>query len=116
MPIRQSYLVRAQKATGVSESQRWAMPSGTVTVECSFTLDPGTACTSLAVDLEGSVSSNFYFALASHKFTSAELTNGAAMWHVIDKPIKLVRSNVRILEKTGSGDVSVSVVILSTDV
>jgi hypothetical protein len=115
MSIRQAYLVKSQTATGVSSAKRWDMPSGTVTVEAYFTTAAGVACTALTIALEGSVTNLNYFALASHTLTATELTAKCCMFHVVDKPIKLIRSNITTLTKTGVGDVSVTIAILSTD-
>jgi hypothetical protein len=115
MSIRQAYLVKSQTSTGAGQPKRWDMPSGTVTIECLITSDPGTTCTALTIDLEGSISNVNYFALARHVLTGTELSAGAAMFHVTEKPIKSLRSNITTLSQTGAGNVFVSILILSTD-
>lgn len=116
MGIRQAVLVSGQKTTGESISKTWtSVASGTVTVEVFFTEDAGTACTALEIDLEGSVTSLNYFALANHTLTALELAAKCCMFHVVDKPIRMLRSNIVTLTKTGGGDVAVTVAALSTD-
>lgn len=113
-----SYLQRAkiaegQTATGTSASHTLTVPSGTITVEAAYTEGSGTTCTGLVIDLEGSVTGNNWFALASHTFTSAERTAKAAMFHVVDKPVMFIRTNITTLTKTGANAVTVSISILS---
>jgi hypothetical protein len=115
MSIRQFYLVRDQTAPGASTIKRWDMPSNTYTIECFFETDPGVAVTALTIALQGSVTNLNYATLASHSFTATDLLAKFSIFHVVDKPIKTIRSNVTTLTSTGVGDVRVTVVILSTD-
>lgn len=115
MSIRQAYLTKDQTATGIGSPKRWDMPSGTFSIEAYFDCDEGTSISALTVAIEGSITNLNYFALASHTFTATEITAKAAMWHVVSKPVKLLKSNITALTKTGGGAARVTVVILSTD-
>jgi hypothetical protein len=115
--VRRAVATSNQLASGVSNQRRWAVTSGTITVEVGFAEDAGTTCTALVIDLEGSITGdvNRFFTLASHSFTSAERTAKCAMFHVVDKPIVWVRTNITTLTKVGGGDVKVTIDLLSYD-
>lgn len=113
--VRRAVSTSEQVATGVSTSRKWMVTSGTITVEASFTVDAGTVCTGLTIDLEGSITGVNFFVLASHTFTSLEKSNQCAMFHVVDKPIVWVRTNITTLTKVGAGDVKVTIDLLSYD-
>lgn len=91
------------------------MTSGTITVEVFFSTAAGVTCTALTVALDGSITGINYFALASHVLTATELTAKCCMFHVVDKPVKLLKSNITTLTQTGVGDVAITVAVLSTD-
>ena len=113
--VRRAVSTSQQTAIGVSASRKWAVTSGVITVEVNFECDAGVVCTALAVDVEGSITGVKFFTLASHTFTSSERAVKAAMFHVVDKPIVSVRTNITVLTQTGVGDVKVTVDLLSYD-
>jgi hypothetical protein len=113
--VRRAVATSEQVNTGVSKSRKWAVTNGVITVETSFVTDVGIVCTALTIDVEGSITGNFWFALASHSFTAAELTAQACMFHIVDKPIVWIRTNITTLTQTGLGNVSVTVDLLSYD-
>jgi hypothetical protein len=104
-----------QTTVGPSATRRWAVTSGTITIEVSFAVDAGVVCTALVVAVEGSITGDNYFALASHTLTAAERTAQCSMFHVVDKPIVSIRTNITTLTSTGVGDVRVTVNLLSYD-
>jgi hypothetical protein len=115
MGIRQAVLVSGQSAVGVSSAKNWtSASSGILTVEVYF-IAVGGVCTELTVALEGSIMAVNYFALASHTLTVVELAAGCCMFHIVDKPIKLIRSNITALTVSGGGSVAVTVAALSID-
>jgi hypothetical protein len=113
--VRQAVSTFQQIAEGESRSRKWMVTSGTVTIEAYFEEDAGTTCTDLIIELEGSLTGLNYFTLAAHKFTKLERTNKCAMFHVIDKPIMWLKTNIVTLTKTGAGDVKVTINLLSYD-
>jgi hypothetical protein len=113
--VRRAVATSAQIATGVSVQRKWMVTSGTITVEASFAVDDGVVCTALTIDLEGSITGEHFFTLASHTFTAAERAVKCAMFHVVDKPIVWVRTNITTLTKTGVDDVKVTIDLLSYD-
>ncbi len=50
--------------------------------------------TAVTVDLEGSLDGTVWEALATHVFTAAQITAEAAIFHVVNAPIKYVRGNL----------------------
>jgi hypothetical protein len=48
--------------------------------------------TAVTVDLEGSLDDTTWVQLARHAFSAGEISAEAAMFHVIDKPVKYVRA------------------------
>lgn len=113
--VRRAVSTSAQITTGFSFSRKWMVTNGTTTIEVSFVTDVGVVCTALTVDLEGSITGNYFFTLASHTLTSTERTNKCCMFHVVDKPIVWVRTNITTLTQTGVGDVKVTIDLLSYD-
>ena len=111
--LRKAKIADGQTATGTGVAHQLVTPSGTMTIETSFTTGVGTTCTALVIVIEGSVTGVNYFALASHAFTSAERTIKCAMFHIVDKQIEYVRSNITTLTKTGANNVAVSISLLS---
>ena len=61
--------------------------------------------TALTIDLEGSLSGNFWTSLASHPLTSDEIAAKGAIFHVESRLVEQVRA--KITSYTGSGTVSV---------
>lgn len=116
MGIRQAHLTSGQTVIGASNAKIWSSAaSGTMTIEVFFSVDAGVVCTSMVIDIEGSITNLNFFPLASHTLTSVQLTAKCCMFHIVDKPIKWLRSNIVTLSKTGVGDVAVTVAVLSTD-
>jgi hypothetical protein len=104
-----------QITTGPSAARKWAVTSGTITVEASFDTDIGVVCSDLTIAVEGSITGVNYFALASHTFTTVEKTAKCSMFHVVDKPVVYIRTNITALASSGEGDVRVTVNLLSYD-
>lgn len=112
-PIRRVTLVEGTTTSGTSDDHLLVTPSGKFTVEASFKEGAATTCSGLVIDVEGSITKNNFFALASHTFTAAERTARAAMFHVIDKPVVWIRTNITTLTKVGANAVTVTVDLLS---
>lgn len=113
--VRRAVATSAQVATGTSASRKWMVTSGTITIEVNFVEDAGVTCTALVINLEGSITGTSFFILASHTLTAAERTAKCSMFHVVDKPIVYVRTNITTLTQTGEGDVKVTIDLLSYD-
>jgi hypothetical protein len=113
--VRRAVSTSKQIAIGASASRKWAVTTGIITVEVFFTCAAGVVCTGLVIDVEGSITGDRFFTLASHTFTVAERANKCAMFHVVDKPIVWVRTNITALTQTGVGDVEVTIDLLSYD-
>jgi hypothetical protein len=111
--LRKAKICDGKTTTGTAVAHQLVTPSGMITVEASFTEGAATTCTALTIDIEGSITKDNWFALASHTFTSAERSAKCAMFHIVDKQIEYVRANITTLTKTGVNDVAVSVSILS---
>lgn len=68
--------------------------------------------TAVTVEVLGSLTeSGNYSVLATHAFTASEITNGYAMFHIVDKPVQWVNSNLATL--TGGSSPTVTVTVLS---
>lgn len=50
--------------------------------------------TAVTVDAEGSLDDITYFQLASHALSAGEITAEAAMFHLVDTPVKYIRANL----------------------
>ena len=98
-------LLDGVEATGASNSIK-TRDVEKHTVQCFFT-NSGGGVTALVVDLEGSIDNNKFYTLASHTFSSAELTAKQAMFHVVNKSIEWVRVNITTLTETGTTAVTV---------
>ena len=113
--VRRAVVTSQQTAIGVSVARRWMLASGVITVEAAFTTDVGVICTGLVIAVEGSITGVNYFAIASRTFTAAERTAKCSMFHIVDKPVVWIRTNITTLTQTGVGDVKVTVNLLSYD-
>jgi len=60
------------------------------TVQATFTGGPS----AVVIDLEGSLDGSTWYQLAEHTASSAELSDGALMFHVVSKFIRHVRLNL----------------------
>ncbi len=89
--------------TGVSNAHDLAGTVKAHTVSVVFT-DADTSITVLVVDLEGTIDGTNWYVLASHTLSAAELTALAAMFHVADKPVKKVRTNIKTITGATSAD------------
>jgi YbbR domain-containing protein len=83
-------LLDGATAEGVSTSHPVRMKPRNHTVQVTITGAP----TAVTVDLEGSLDDTTYVSLASYVLTAADLTAAAAMFHVVDKPVRYVRVNL----------------------
>ena len=113
--IRRAVVADQQTITGPSPSRRWMLASGIITAEVSFDTDLGVSCTGLVVDVQGSITNNHFFTLATHTFSSTERANKSAMFHIVDKPVVWVRTNIAAITQIGVGDVKVTINLLSYD-
>jgi len=86
-------LLDAATATGVSTSHPVRMKPRNHTVQFTITGAP----TAVTVDLEGSLDDTTFVSLASYVMTADELTATAAMFHVVDKPVRFIRVNLKTL-------------------
>jgi hypothetical protein len=98
-------LLSAATATGEGSTQRLSQIPASHTVQVAM---GGTVvATAVTVDLEGSLDDTTFFQLARHAFSGAEITAEAALFHVINKPVRYVRANLITL--TGGTDPTVTV-------
>ena len=96
-------LLNAADATGAGTSVKVSQIPSQHTVQATITGSPS----GVTVDLEGSLDDSTYATLASHAFSAAELTATAAIFHVVDKPIRHVRANLTSLAGGSSPTVTV---------
>ncbi len=96
-------LLDAATTTGASTTWAVRMKPRNHTVQFTITGAP----TAVTVDLEGSLDDITWISLASHIATAGELTAAAAMFHVVDKPIRYARVNLTTL--TGGAAPTVTV-------
>lgn len=86
-------LLNAATATGASTTWAVRMKPRNHSVQITITGAP----TAVTVDLEGSLDDVTWVSLASHVMSAGELTAAAALFHVVDKPVRYVRTNVTTL-------------------
>lgn len=86
-------LLNAVAATGAGTTHAVRMKPRNHTVQFTITGAP----TAVTLDLEGSLDDSTWISLASHIMTAAELIATAAMFHVVDKPVRYVRLNLTTL-------------------
>ena len=98
-------LLNAAAATGAGSSQKVSQIPSQHTV--AATMGGTVVATAVTVDLEGSIDDTTWFQLARHAFSAGEISAEAAMFHVIDKPVRYVRANLITL--TGGTDPTVTV-------
>lgn len=98
-------LLNAATATGAGSTQKVSQIPSHHTV--AATMGGTVVATAVTVDLEGSIDDTTWFQLARHAFTAGEITAEAAMFHVIDKPVRYIRANLITL--TGGTDPTVTV-------
>ena len=98
-------LLNAADATGAGSTQRVSLIPSQHTVQA--TMGGTVVATAVTVDLEGSLDDTTWVQLARHAFSAGEISAEAAMFHVIDKPVKYVRANLITL--TGGTDPTVTV-------
>jgi len=77
-------------AVGESTSHPVRMKPRNHTVQVEITGAP----TSVTVDLEGSLTNGIFVSLASYVLTAGDLTAAAAIFHVVDKPVRYIRLNL----------------------
>ena len=71
--------------------------------------DADSGISAVVVELQGCIidealSGCKWFTLAEHTFTSTQITNKQAMFHVVDKLVTSVRLNITTLTGSGAGD------------
>lgn len=93
----------ASTTTGASEALTFRKIVKDHTVQMTTTGAP----TAVTVDLEGSLDGTTFEQLATHDFTGAEITAQSAMFHVVDKPVRYIRTNITTL--TGGTSPTVTV-------
>jgi len=86
-------LLNAATATGASLTWAVRMKPRNHTVQFTITGAP----TAVTVDLEGSLDDITWTSLASHVTSAGELAAAAAMFHVVDKPVRYTRINLTTL-------------------
>jgi len=86
-------LLDGATATGASTSHAVRMKPRNHTIQTTITGAP----TAVTIDLEGSLDGTTFVSLASYIFTADDLTAAAAMFHVVDKPVRFVRLNLKTL-------------------
>ena len=98
-------LLNAATATGAGSSIKVSQIPSEHTVQA--TMGGTVVATAVTVDLEGSLDGTTWAALASHPFTAGEISAEAAIFHIVDKPVRYVRANLTTL--TGGTDPTVTV-------
>lgn len=99
-------LLNAAAVTGAGSTQRVSLIPSQHTVQA--TMGGGTVATAVTLDLEGSLDDTTWVQLARHAFSAGDISAEAAMFHVVDKPVKYVRANLITL----TGGVSPTVTVL----
>ena len=85
-------LLNAAAATGAGDAQKVSQIPESHTVQA--TMGGTVVATAVTVDLEGSLDGSTWAQLARHAFSAGEISAEAAMFHVIDKPVRYVRANL----------------------
>lgn len=96
-------LLAAATATGTSATWTVNRTPRNHSVQIKITGAP----TAVTVDLEGSLDGTIWVSLASHIMSAAELTATQALFHVVDKPTRRVRANVKTLTAGSTPTVTV---------
>lgn len=88
-------LLDAATATGAGDSIVMHRKPSRHTIQA--TMGGTVVATAVTVDIEGSVDNITFFQLVSHAFSAGEITAEAAMFHMVDMPIKYIRANLATL-------------------
>ena len=96
-------LLNAATGTGASSSVKVSQIPSEHSVQVTITGSPD----AVVVALQGSLDDTTFVTLASHTLTAAELSAAAAIFHVVDKPVRYVRANLTTL--TNGTDPTVTV-------
>jgi len=96
-------LLAAATATGTSSTWTVNKTPRNHSVQITITGAP----TAVTVDLEGSLDGSTWVSLASHVMSAAEITAAQALFHVVDKPTRRVRANLKVLTAGTSPTVTV---------
>jgi len=92
-------LTKEAEAIGVSESTVIVQGAETGQTEHSFQVVTSGSPTAVTIQIEGTINGNDYQCLFEHILTTAELTAGTALIHLINKTVPKIR--VRIIKLDG---------------
>lgn len=87
-------LLAAATATGAGPSARLKKGVKEHTVQTIITGSPTAVTVSLEASLNDGVTWN---AIGTYIFTAGDLSAGSAMYHVVNKPVEVVRINLTVL-------------------
>jgi len=100
-------LVKDAASTGTSESTVIISGADTGQTEHSFQIVTNGSPSAVTIQIEGTIEGTNYQCLLQHILTVAELTEGTALIHLINKTIPKIRVKITKLEGGVSPEVSV---------
>lgn len=99
-------LLSAVTATGAGT----AIDLGSLFSNFTVNVKTTSAATACTVKLQGSINNTDWHDLGSVAMSGTELTALTAMFHVVDKPVSLIRGNMSVFTQAASETVTVTVV------
>ncbi len=100
-------LIKDATTIGLSEPFVVIQDKDEVNAVASVQVDFIGSPTALTLCIEGSVTGNAFTTIANHEVTAAELVDGIALFHIINKATPIIRANILTLTGGVSPEVSV---------
>lgn len=98
-----------EDATTIGTGQNYTVGWGKEEANTAHTFQISTngSPTNVLVKIEGSVDGSNFSCIVQHQMTSDELANDNAIFHLINKPVPVIRANIAQLDGGVSPQVSV---------
>jgi len=98
-----------QDATAIGESEPTSIISGSDTGQDIHSFQVATlgSPTAVTISILGTIDGTNYSCLLQHELSADEITDGLAMFHLINKPVPRIKASVDVLTGGVSPEVSV---------
>lgn len=94
-------------ATTATQSQPIRLEAPAAFHGVEIALNGGASISTLSVNIKGSISGNVWGNLASYTLSTTEIAAGGVVFHIADKLVEQVRSQISSLATTGEASVDV---------
>jgi len=102
-------IILIKDATAIGESEKYTVGWGKEEANAthSFQVSTNGSPTELTIEIDGTINGEDFTCIAKHVLTQSELLNNTAIFHVVNKPVPVIKAKITALSGGLSPEISV---------